>query len=84
MTYINITKFALISLLEKDHDMIETRRLKNVLIFIQTILRFVLSRKIILKIILNISYRIFFSSFHVGDGIVNLLLLYDFFIFFHV
>ena len=37
MTYINITKFALISLLEKDHNMIETRRLKKVVIFIQTI-----------------------------------------------
>ena len=31
---------------EKDHSMIETRGLKNV-IFIQTILSFVLSRKII-------------------------------------
>ena len=30
--------------------MIETRRLKNVVIFIQTILSFVLSRKIILEI----------------------------------
>ena len=34
-------------LYEKDHNMIETRRLKNVVIFIQTILSFVLSRKII-------------------------------------
>ena len=42
MTYINITKFALISKLEKDHSMIETRCLKNVAIFIQTILSFVL------------------------------------------
>ena len=33
--------------LEKDHSMIETRRLKNVVIFIQAILNFVLSRKII-------------------------------------
>ena len=32
---------------EKDHSMIETRRLENVVIFIQTILGFVLSRKII-------------------------------------
>ena len=28
MTYINITKFVLISQLEKVHSMIETRRLK--------------------------------------------------------
>ena len=47
MTYINITKFALINYLEKDHSMIETRRLKNVPVFIKTILSFVLSRKII-------------------------------------
>ena len=33
--------------------MIETRRLKNVIIFIQTILSFVLSRKIILRFILR-------------------------------
>ena len=32
--------------LEKDHSMIETRCLKNVVIFIQTILSFVLSRNI--------------------------------------
>ena len=37
MTYINITKFALIIYLEKDHSMIEERRLKYVVIFIQTI-----------------------------------------------
>ena len=47
MTYINITKFLLINLLEKDHSIIETRRLKNVVIFIQTILGFVQSRKVI-------------------------------------
>ena len=47
MTYINITKFVLINYLEKDHSMIETCRLKYVVIFIQTILSFVLSRKII-------------------------------------
>ena len=47
MTHINITKFLLINYLEKDHSMIETRRLKNVVIFIQTISNFVLSRKII-------------------------------------
>ena len=47
MTYINITKFVPINYLEKDDSMIETRRLKNVVIFIQTILSFVLSKKII-------------------------------------
>ena len=47
MTYINITKFVLINL-EKDHSMIEMRHLKNVVIFIETVLSFVLSRKIIL------------------------------------
>ena len=36
MTCINVAEFVLISLLEKDHSMIETRRLKNVVIFIQT------------------------------------------------
>ena len=45
MIYININKFVLISELEKD-SMIETRCLKKV-IFMQTILHFVLSRKII-------------------------------------
>ena len=34
MTYINITNFILINYLEKDHSMIETRCLKNVVIFI--------------------------------------------------
>ena len=37
MVYINITDFVLISEVEKDHCMIETRRLKNVVIFYQTI-----------------------------------------------
>ena len=31
---------------QPDHSMIETRHLKNVVIFVQTILSFVLSRKI--------------------------------------
>ena len=39
MIYINITNFVLISYLEKDHSMTETRHLKNV-IFFQTILSF--------------------------------------------
>ena len=47
MTYINITKFVLINELEKDHSMIKTSRLKIVVIFIETILSFVLSRKVI-------------------------------------
>ena len=47
MNYINITKFLLINELEKDHSMVETRRLKNVVIFIEKVLSFVLSRKII-------------------------------------
>ena len=38
MIYINITSFVLISLLEKDDSMIETRCLKNVVIFFQSIL----------------------------------------------
>ena len=46
MIYINITNFVLISSLEKDRSMIETRRLKNV-IFFQAVISFVLSRKII-------------------------------------
>ena len=47
MIYINITNFVLISSLEKDRSMIETRRLKNVVIFFQAVISFVLSRKII-------------------------------------
>ena len=38
MVYINITNFVLISELERDHSMIETHRLKNVVIFFQTII----------------------------------------------
>ena len=37
MTCINVAEFVLISLLEKDHSMIDTYLLKNVVIFIQTI-----------------------------------------------
>ena len=40
MIYISITNFELISQLEKDHSMIEMRRLKNTVIFFQTIIRF--------------------------------------------
>ena len=46
MIYINFTSFVLISYLEKDHSMIETALFKNVAIFLQTILNFLLSRKI--------------------------------------
>ena len=42
-----MTSFLLISQVEKDHSMIETHRLKNVVVFFQTILSFALSRKII-------------------------------------
>ena len=38
MIYINITSFVLISYLEKDPSVIETHRLKNVVIFFQTVL----------------------------------------------
>ena len=37
MIHINITKFVLINYLEKYLSMIETRRLKNVVVSIQTI-----------------------------------------------
>ena len=47
MIYKNCTIFVLISQLEKDHSMIETRRLKDIVIFLQTVLVFMLSRKII-------------------------------------
>ena len=47
MTCVNVAVFVLISWLENDRGVIETRRLKNVVIFVQTILSFMLSRKII-------------------------------------
>ena len=53
MTYINIIKIALINELEKDHSMIDTRLLKNVVIFIQTVLSFVLSQKIVVFCLLQ-------------------------------
>ena len=58
MTYINITKFVLINYLEKDHSMMETHGLKNVIIFIQTILSFVLSGNIMIQlyILMLLSY----------------------------
>ena len=45
ITYISITKFALINQLERDHSIIEKCRLKKVVIFIQTFLSHALSRK---------------------------------------
>ena len=56
ITCINVAKFVLITELEKDQSMIETRRLKNVVIFIQTILSFVLPRKIVIIIVVNIAF----------------------------
>ena len=46
MINLNITNFVLISQLEKDDSMIETHCLKNVIIFIQTILSFVHQEKL--------------------------------------
>ena len=46
MIYVNTTSFVEISKLEKDHSIIETRRLKNVANFSQTILSLLLSRKV--------------------------------------
>ena len=54
MVYENIANFVLIS---KDHSMIETRRLKNVAISFQTILNFVLARKIIFIKILEKMFK---------------------------
>ena len=49
MIYMNITNFVLISQLEKYHSMMERHRLKNVVIFFQTILSFVLLRKTMME-----------------------------------
>ena len=46
MIYVNTTSFVEISKLEKDHSIIETRRLKKVVNFSQTILSLLLSRKV--------------------------------------
>ena len=46
MIFVNTTSFVEISKLEKDHSIIETRRLKNVVNFSQTILSLLLSRKV--------------------------------------
>ena len=47
--------------------MIETRRLKNVVILVQTILSFLLSRKIIKKLIDNILGSLLFNIAKVGS-----------------
>ena len=60
--YINITSFVLISKLKKNHIMIETRRLKNVVIFFETELSFVLPRRII-KIYNGISQPLQLKTF---------------------
>ena len=51
MTHINITKFVPINYLKKDHSMIEKRRLKNVIIFIQTLVRTILIINILVFIL---------------------------------
>ena len=56
MIYINITNFAPIGSLEKVNSIFEMCRLKNVAIFIQTILSSVLSR-IIMSIYNNIARK---------------------------
>ena len=53
MIYIDITEFVLLSTLEKDHNMIETRRLKNVVIFIQTL--FISALDISLSLLVNLN-----------------------------
>ena len=53
MIYIDITEFVLLSSLEKDHNMIETRRLKNVVIFIQTL--FISALDISLSLLVNLN-----------------------------
>ena len=75
--YINITSFVLVSQLEKSHSMIETYRLKDVVIFFQTILSFVLSRKILSinmsKLTLGVKHyisrrRTFSPNLHIVEG----------------
>ena len=61
ITCTNVAEFVLISYLKKDHSMIETRRLKNVVIFIQTLLSFVLSRKFNSLIVLGVALESDFS-----------------------
>ena len=56
MIYINITRLVLINELGKYHNMIEMCRLKNVVIFIQTVPSFVLSRKIQKKFDVYLTY----------------------------
>ena len=63
MIYINIAKSVLINQVETDHSIIETRRLKNVVIFIQTTLSFVLSRKVVFCILIEQQKTKFFVTY---------------------
>ena len=56
-------------ILENDHSMIETPRLKNVVIFFQTVLSLVLSRKIIYILYYCSSFTVAFEN---SEGIRNL------------
>ena len=80
MTYINITKFVRINSLEKDHSMIETRRSKNVVIFIATILRFVLSRKTISskRLIAIFQYKKIFQKINHFDHCIKIYRTFSF------
>ena len=61
MTCINVADFVLISLLEKDHNMIETCRLKNVVIFIQ--IRLIYSLKLIESTLLHRLMAVWYTIF---------------------
>ena len=61
MICINVTEFVLVKLLEKDHSMIERRRLKNIVIFIQTILYEIvvtLSEKVLISFFENLNSQV--------------------------
>ena len=45
MIYINVINFVLIGKLENDHRMIETRRLKNVVIFFEAFFKLCAAKK---------------------------------------
>ena len=68
MIYINITNFVQISLLGRDHTMTEMRRLKSVAIFLQTILSFVLPRKIIKVLRVFLKEKCFSSFICIGKN----------------
>ena len=58
MTCINVAECVLSSELEKDHGMIETRRLKNVAIFIQTNMHYTCIARITIDLVLRIDKKI--------------------------